>query len=189
MALRKFLPNSVDARLNGPEMNAINTSDVHEWFTHNATYSFLHQIDANRVSRPQIRHFFFEWYDAKPKICNAFILRCELAICLWAKNTWIEVYWKWFHFASYLLSIAHERRKAEERKTCIFWPLAIARWQQIYRRSSTCGICRGLTTHNYYRRSIHKSNSWWALHILIICRAYTRVPHQMMKRRGQPVHI
>lgn len=45
-------------RLNGPNMNAINTSDISEWFKwFNSTYSFLHQINptAESINLPK-RH-------------------------------------------------------------------------------------------------------------------------------------
>lgn len=43
--LKDSLPNFI-TRLQGEEMHAIDTSDVSEWFKYNATYSFLHQINA-----------------------------------------------------------------------------------------------------------------------------------------------
>lgn len=43
--LREALPNFI-VRLNGPNMNAIDTSDISEWFKYNSTYSFLHRINA-----------------------------------------------------------------------------------------------------------------------------------------------
>ncbi|XP_037028126.1 uncharacterized protein LOC119068585 isoform X2 [Bradysia coprophila] len=44
--LRDALPNYI-LRLNGPNMNAIDTSDISEWFKYNSTYSFLHRINAS----------------------------------------------------------------------------------------------------------------------------------------------
>ncbi|XP_037044556.1 uncharacterized protein LOC119080362 [Bradysia coprophila] len=54
--LRDSLPNFIN-RLQDDQMHAIDTSDIGDWFKHNATYTFLHQLDptTNRVDL-QKRH-------------------------------------------------------------------------------------------------------------------------------------
>lgn len=81
--------------------------------------------------------FFFFSNDmmnrCKTKICNVFIRRCKFAICLWicwAKN-------KSLNRSDFTLPLTScplltNAERLTRKKTCIFWPLAIARWQQIY---------------------------------------------------------
>lgn len=47
--LRALITNTV-MQYNDPEMSAINTSDVKEWFKHKDTYSFLLQISPNSTN-------------------------------------------------------------------------------------------------------------------------------------------
>lgn len=54
--LKDSLPDFI-VRLEGKEMNAIDTSDISEWFHLNFTYSFLHQISATSdVINLPLRH-------------------------------------------------------------------------------------------------------------------------------------
>lgn len=83
---------------------------------------------------------------------------CSLPMNLLSKKQIPES--KWFHFASYLLSIAHERREADEKKNLHILAVGYRKMTaNLYRRSSTCGICRGLTA--------------WP-HIIIIDDRYTK---------------
>lgn len=165
-------------------MNAINTSDLHEWFNRNATYSFLRQIDDKSVRVSTNLFQLNQWHDEMDSK-SKYMYRVQnghaqdthvLNFADGAKNQNLIR----FHFTHELVLIAHACYGAKtKQKMIVFWPVAIARLQQIYCRSTIrCHTCRDFSTCAHviitYRRSMHKSNIWWALIMYLNAPAQTR---------------